>query len=267
MAYKDEQQELKQPDEFQKLGAEALPFLEKHGKQVVMVVGGVLAVGLVIAIGASMSGRGEETASRDFGAALKVLERTVNATETATAPAEVKPGEEPPFKTEAEKDEAIAKALSDFRAKHAGTKAAISAALPLGQAYLRQNKPDQALPLIEEYISKAEQNDPLRPAAYEARGYALEAQKKYDEALNAFDLLAKENKTDFMKGMGLYHRARMLLIKGDTAAAAKTLSEIENAAPGSAAARLAKDRITMLTAQGIDVPRPAPVVQAIDAGK
>lgn len=262
MAYKDDQKELKKPDEFQKLGAEAVPFLEQHGRQVVMVVGGVLLVGLLIAIASSMSGKGEETASRDFGAALKVLERTVNATAT-----EVKPGEEPPFKTEAEKDEAIAKSLSDFRAKHPGTKAAVSAALPLGQAYLRQNKADQALPLIEEYIAKAEQNDPLRPAAYEARGYALEAQKKYDEALSAFDQLAKENKTDFMKGMGLYHRARMLLIKGDTAAAAKTLSEIENAAPGSAAARLAKDRITVLTAQGIDVPKPAPVVPAIDAGK
>ena len=70
-----------------------------------------------------------------------------------------------------------------------------------------------------------------------------------------------------MKGMGLYHRARMLLIKGDTAAAAKTLSEIEGAAPNSAAARLAKDRIAVLTAQGVDVPKPAPVVPAIDAGK
>ena len=28
MAYKDEQKELKKPDEFQKLGAEAVPFLE-----------------------------------------------------------------------------------------------------------------------------------------------------------------------------------------------------------------------------------------------
>src|SRR5689334_20287908 len=126
MAYKDEQKELKKPDEFQKLGAEAVPFLEQHGRQVVLVVGGILAVGLVIAVGSSMSGRGEETASRDFGAALKVLERNVNATAT-----EVKPGEDPPFKTEAEKDEAIAKALSEFRAKHPGTKAAVSAALPL----------------------------------------------------------------------------------------------------------------------------------------
>lgn len=263
MAYKDEQKELKKPDELQKLGAEAMPFLEQHGRQVVMGVGGVLLVGLVIAIGVSMSGRGEAEASRDFGAALKVLERTVSA----TAPTELKPGEEPPFKTEAEKDEAIVKALTDFRAKHPGRKAAVSAALPLGQAYLRQGKADQALPLVDEYLAKSDPTDPLRPAAYEARGYALEAQKKYDDALNAFDLLAKENKTDFMKGMGLYHRARMLLIKGDTAAAAKTLSEIENAAPNSAAARLAKDRITVLTAQGIEVPKPAPIVVAIDAGK
>lgn len=262
MAYKDEQKELRQPDEFQKLGAEALPFLEKHGQQVAIAVGGVLLVGLVIAIGFSMSGRGEEAAARDFGASLKVLERTVNATST-----EVKPGEEPPFKTEAEKDEAIIKALTDFRTRHPGTKAAVSAALPLGQAHLRQNKPDQALPLADEFINKADPADPLRPAAYEARGYALEAQKKYDDALNAFDLLAKENKTDFMKGMGLYHRARMLLLKGDTTAAAKTLSEIEGAAPNSAAARLAKDRITTLTAQGVVVPKPLAIVPAIDAGK
>ena len=41
----------------------------------------------------------------------------------------MKPGEDPPFKTEAEKDEAIIKALSDFRGKHPGSKAAISAAV------------------------------------------------------------------------------------------------------------------------------------------
>ncbi len=262
MAYKDEQKELRKPDELQKLGQEAMPFLEKHGREVVLVVGGILAVGLVIAIGFSLSGRSETAASKDFGAALRVLERQVNAN-----PTEVKPGEDPPFKTEAERDEAIAKSLSEFRGKHGGTTASVSAALPLAQAYLRQGKADQALPLVDEFLAKAEQNDPLRPAAYESRGYALEAQKKYDDALNAFDLLAKENKTDFLKGMGMYHRARMLLIKGDTVAAAKTLSEIENAAPNSAAARLAKDRIAVLTAQGVDVPKPAPVVPAIDAGK
>lgn len=261
MAYKDEQKELKQPDEFQKLGAEAVPFLEKHGKQFGMGLGAVLAVGLVIAIAASMSGRGEEQAGREFGAALRVLERPVNAT-----PGETKAGEEPPFKTEVEKDEALVKALTDFRSKHPGRKAAASAALPLAQALLRQGKADQASPLIDEFIAKSDAGDPLRPAAYEARGYALEAQKKYDEALTAFDTLAKENKTDFLKGMGQYHRARVLILKGDTAGAAKTLAEIEAVAPNTAAARLAKDRITVLASQGVEIPKIAPVPAALDAG-
>lgn len=262
MAYREDQKELKQPDEFQKLGAEAIPFLEKHGRQVVLVVGGVLAVGLVAAIFTSMSGRGEQTAARDFGNALKVIERPVNATATDT-----KPGDDPPFKTEAEKDEAIVKELTAFRSAHGSTTAATTAALPLAQAFLRQGKPDQALPLVEEFLTKADPTDTFRPAGLETKGYALEAQKKYDEALNAFDLLAKENKTDFMKGMGQYHRARMMVLKGDTTAAAKTFSEIEGAAPNTAAARLAKDRLAMLAAQGVEIPKPAPVVPSLlDAG-
>jgi tetratricopeptide (TPR) repeat protein len=266
MAYKEHQKELKAPDEFQKLGQEAMPFLEKHGKQVVIGIGAVLAVGLIIGVANSLSSRGEADAGRELGTALKVLERPVNANAT---PEQTKPGEDPPFKSETEKDEAIVKALTEFRGKRAGTKPALSAALPLAQALLRQGKADQALPLVDEFLAKSDPADPLRPAAYETRGYALEAQKKLDEALAAFDQLAKENKTDFMKGMGLYHRGRILLMKGDTAGAAKTFSEIEGAAPNSAAARLAKDRITMLVAQGVDVPKPAPlplVPAALDAG-
>ncbi len=253
MSYKADQKELKQPDEFQKLGQEAVPWLERNGRTVMMATGGVLAVGLVLGIMSSLSARAEETASRDFGAALRVLERPVNASAT-----EAKPGEPVPFKSEAEKDAAIVTGLTELRTKHAGKQAAISAALPLAQALLRQGKADQALPLLDEYLAKADPNDTVRPAALEARGYALEAQSKLDEALAAFDTLARESKTDFLKGMGQYHRGRVLMIKGDTAAAAKTFSEIESAAPNTAAARLAKDRIATLAAQGVTVPAPPP---------
>lgn len=263
MAYKEKQKELKSPDEFQKLGAEAVPFLEQHGRQVLIGVGAVLAVGLIASVASAMSGRSDLEASRDFSAALKVLERNVGPTPADSKP---KPGEEN-FETEADKDEAIIKTLTEFRTKHAGKATAVSAALPMAQALLRRDKPEMALPLIEEYLAKAGQDDPLRPAAFEARGYALEGQKKIDEALGAFEQLARENKTDFMKGMGEYHRARMLLLKGDTTAAAKTLSEIESAAPNTAAARLAKDRIAVLVAQGISIPKTAGAPAAVDAGK
>ncbi len=259
-SYKQTQQDLKAPDELQKLGQEAVPFIEKHGRQLVLVVGVVVAAGFVAALTNTLSKRNEEKASREFGAALRVLDRDVSTSE-----APVKPGDEPPFKTEAEKDAAIIKALTDFRATHGGTPAAVSAALPLAQAYLRQGKAGDAMPLIDEYLAKGEATDPLRPAAYEARGYAFEAQGKLDDALNAFDTLARETKTDFLKGMGLYHRGRILALKGDKPGAAKVFSEIEGAAPGSAAARLAKDRLAALAAQGVAIPTPPPAAIPVPA--
>lgn len=255
MAYKDEQKDLKQPDDFQKFGQqEAVPFLEKHGRQLVVAIGGVLLVGFVLAIVSSLGNKNEAEAAREFGTALKILDRPVNANGPATPP---KAGEEPPFKSEAEKDEAIVKVLGDFRAKYPNRKPTVAAALPLAQVYLRQGKAEQALALVDEFLAKAEPNDALRPAAIETRGYALEAQKKLDDAMTAFDQLAKLNRTDFMKGMGEYHRARILMLKGDMTAAAKALVDLESSAPNTAAARLAKDRIAVLSAQGVEIPSTA----------
>ncbi|MEW6430374.1 MAG: tetratricopeptide repeat protein [Myxococcota bacterium] len=261
MSYKQAQKELKKPDELQKLGQQALPWMETHGRMVVGIVLGLAGLGLVATLINSYIKRGEEQAAHEFGAALRVLEREVKAD-----PGEPRPGEEPPFKTEAEKDAAVITALTEFRKKNAGSLAATNAALPLAQALIRQGKAAEAMPLLDEYLKNADPADPLRAAAYEARGYVLESEKKYDEAIAAFDALAKENKTDFMKGMGLYHRARILLLKGDTAGGAKQLSEIEAVAPGSAAARLAKERIALLTSQGVAVPAAPPPGIALDAG-
>ncbi|MEW5737391.1 MAG: tetratricopeptide repeat protein [Myxococcota bacterium] len=262
MSFKQEQKELRKPDELQKLGQQALPWMETHGRLVVGIVVGVAALGLGGTLVNSYLARQEKAAAYEFASALRVLEREVNAN-----PVEPKAGQEPAFKTEAEKDQALIDALTSFRKKNAGRAAALNAALPLAQALIRQGKTAEAMPLLDEYLKGADPADPLRPAALEARGYVLETEKKYDEALAAFDALARENKTDFMKGMGLYHRARMLLLKGDTAGGAKQLAEIEAAAPGSAAARLAKERIALLTAQGVAVPAPLPPAPAaIDAG-
>jgi tetratricopeptide (TPR) repeat protein len=260
MSYKQEQKELKRPDELQKLGQQALPWMETHGRTVVYGVLGVGVLGLIIAIFSHLSEKAELNASASFGAALSVLDREVNATGAAKA------GEEPPFKNEDEKDQEIINKLTNFRQQHSGQKAAVNAALPLAQALLRKGKADEAMPLIEEYLKGSDQSDPLRPSAFEARGYALEEQKKYDEAIGAFEQLSRENKTDFLKGMGLYHRARMLQLKGDLNGAAKQLSEIDAAAPNSAASKLAKDRMALLASQGVAIPTVAPVAAALDAG-
>ena len=262
MAYKDEQRSLKAPDELQKLGATAMPWLEVHGRNVIFGVVGVVAVFGVGAVVRDLSVRGETNATHAYGESLKVLSREVNSSPTAVVAA----GQEAPFKTEQEKDEALVKTLTDFRKANEGRKAANNAALPLAQALLRQGKSAEALPLLDEYLKHADANDPLRPAAIEARGYAFENEKQYDQAMSAFEQLSQENKTDFMKGMGLYHRARLLELKGDKQAAAKQFSEIQAFAPDSSASRLAKERMTLLLAQGVAAPAMM-AAPAADAGR
>lgn len=259
-SYRDQLKELKQPDDFQKLGVQAVPWLEQHGKAVVTGTVVVLVVWGGIALAQHLSAKGNEASSYEFSTALKVLSRPVSTVPVAEPP---KDGEEAPYKSEQERDEALIKSLSAFRLQHSGHTAANNAALPLAQALLRQGKPADALALVDEYLKNTDASDPMRPEAYESRGYALEMQNKYDEALAAFDQLSKETKTDFLKGMGLYHRARLLALKGDKDGAAKQFSEIEAAAPNTAAARLAKERMALLAAQGVNVPKPAPAPAAM----
>lgn len=261
MATKKELKELKQPDELQKLGQQAVPFLEQHGKNIVLGVIAFVAIGGGVGLVNHAQKRSAEASMYQYGAALEVLAREVNAT-----PGETKKGEEPPFKTEKDKDEAIVAKLTAFRADHKGKKTAASAALPLAQALMRQGKADDALKLAEEFLKEVDAADPLRPVALETRGYALEALGKLDEAVGAFDALSNENKTDFMKGMGQYHHARLLEKKNDLTGAMKGYSDVTSAAPESSAARLAKERIGLLAAKGVAVPASAVAPAAVDAG-
>lgn len=264
MTTKKELKELKAPDELQKLGQQAVPFLEQHGKNIVLGVLAFVAIGGGVALVGHIQKRSLEASMYQYGAALKVLDREVNA--NATKPEDGK-ADEAPFKSEKEKDEAIVAKLTTFRADHKGKKTAVNAALPLAQALLRQGKASEALPLAEEFLKDADAADPLRPVALETRGYALEALGKLDEATAAFDKLAQENKTDFMKGMGLYHSARLLEKKSDLAGAMKRYGEVTSSAADSSAARLAKERMGLLAAKGVPVPETMAAPPAVDAGK
>lgn len=262
--------ELKAPDEFQKLGAQAMPFMVAHEKTIVVGIIAVVLIGGVFAVMNVFSNRSHEAAVNEYAAALKVLQRPVNPNPPAPKePVEGEPPpipEDPPFKTEVEKDEAVIKALTDFRAKSPGSKASASAGLPLGQALLRTGKPAEALTAFDDYLKHSDPTDPLRPTALEGRGYALEEKKEFDQALAAFDQLARENKSDFMKGMGLYHRGRVLLLQGKSDEGAKQLVEVPNMAPNTAAARLASDRIALLASQGVKIPTATTPVPTKDGG-
>ncbi len=262
--------EMKAPDEFQKFGAQAMPAMVKYEKLIVAVImGGVLVAG-IFAVVSHFNDKSQAAAVNDYAATLKVLQRQVNpnppAAKEPVAGEPVPEPEDPPFKSEAEKDDAVIKVLTEFRAKAAGSRASSSAALPLGQALLRAGKPAEALAAFDDYLKGSDPADPLRPTALEGRGYALEEKKDFDQALTAFDQLARENKSDFMKGMGLYHRGRVLLLQGKADEGAKQLVEVPNVAPNTAAARLAADRIALLAAQGVTIPAPLTPAPSKDGG-
>lgn len=254
--------ELRQPDALQRAGTDARDWLKERERAVGIAVIVVLLVGLAAALASYFSQRGEEKASRQLGAALAPLERPVRE---GPAPANALETPESPFASQKAKDEAVIKSLSDFRAAHSGTDAAATAALPLGQAQLRLGQSDAALASFDEYLKKAPAKLATRAQALEGKGYALEAKGDLEGALGVYDQLAKESSSEFLAGMGSYHRARILVAQGKKDEAAKLLTEIERDHPDSAASRMSRERLTLLAAEGVAIPTASPAA-GVDAG-
>ncbi|WP_163784600.1 tetratricopeptide repeat protein [Myxococcus vastator] len=256
------QKELSQPDTFQKAGTEASDWLAQRQKIIGLAAGVLILGGVGVAIASEVSKRGEEKAAQALGQALTVLDRPVEGVEPA------QPGEtEPAFKTVKERDEAVVKALGEFRAAHGGTPSAATAALAEGKAQFRLGNYAAAQAAFGEYLKGAPQNDPLRAEALEGQGYALEADGKYEDAIKAFEQMGAAG-GPFLLGMGDYHKARMLILLGKKEEAAQVLSKLTTAQPNTAAARQAGERLAVLASEGVKVPAPeAPAAAPVpDAG-
>ncbi|HZH02839.1 MAG TPA: tetratricopeptide repeat protein [Myxococcaceae bacterium] len=262
MSEKALRSQLKQPDPFQRAGGEARDWLAGRQKWVAGACVALVAVGGGIALSQYASSRGKAHASLELSEALKPLGRSVEGQGAAAPPA--LPGEPAPFKTQTEKDQAVAESLAAFRTSHPSTPSAVTAALPLGQALNRLGRHDEALQAFDAFLQGTLSGDPLRASAYEGRGYTFEAQGKWEEALAAFDAVAKESSGEFLAGMGLYHRARVLAATNRKEEAAKVLAQVSTEFPNSAAARMSKERLSVLAAEGI---KPPPAAPTADAGQ
>lgn len=246
-------QELRAPDAFQLYGAEASDWLMKRSQYIGAAVTVLIVGGLVAALVHYFSNRTEEKASKQLGHALQVLDRPVIATtENLQAP----PGEDPPFKSDKEKDEAIVKSLGEFRSANKGTEAAVTATLPMGKAQYRVGDFDGALASFTEFTKEADKKDPLMASAYEGLGYAHEAKGQLDQALAAFQEMSKVDSGDFLQGMGQYHQARILVAQGKKDEAAQILADLKASQANTAAGRQATERLAVLAAQGVKVPEP-----------
>jgi tetratricopeptide (TPR) repeat protein len=246
------QQELRAPDTFQKVGAEAGDWIAQRQKLIGIAVAVLLIGGLGVGIANEVSKRGEEKASQALGQALAVLDRPVEGVEPP------QPGDtEPPFKTVKERDEALVKALTDFRGAHGGTRSAATAALTLGKAQFRLGNYPAAQEAFAAFLKDAPQNEPLRAGALEGQGYALEAEKKYDDAIKAFEQMDSASGGEYLAGMGAYHKGRMLILQDKKEEAAQVLQKVSTDHPNTAAARMASERLAVLASQGVKIPAPA----------
>jgi tetratricopeptide (TPR) repeat protein len=243
--------ELKKPDSFQKVGGEARDWVAERQKLVATGVAVLLAVGLIIGLSTYFMGRGKVQEAGVFGETLRVLMRPVEG-----HPEAFRQQGNTPFKTQREKDEAVRSAVTEFRTKHQGTSAS-QAQLALAHAELHLGNADAALINFDEFLGAAPPNDLLRFTALEGKGIALETKGDLEKALLAFDELSLQNKTEFLAGMGQYHRGRILTLQNKKPDAAKAFVEIQSAFPNTAAARLSADRLGLLVAEGVTPPSPA----------
>ena len=250
---KQELKHLKEPDAFQRVGSQARDWLDQRQKAVAIAAVVVLLGLLGVLAARHFSARGEEQASRELGETLKILSRPVKG----QVPAE--PGDtEQPFESVQAQDQALRQALESFRKERSGTRAAVTAALPLGKAQYRLGDYDAALASFNAYLESAPADDTLRAQALEGQGYSYEAKNQYDQALASFQKLSETAKSDFLVGMGEYHRGRILALKGQKDEAAKVLSQLSAQHPNTAAARLAAERLAVLASQGVKLPPPPP---------
>jgi predicted negative regulator of RcsB-dependent stress response len=254
---------LRRPDAFQSAGGKVRDWLIAQGNVLAVIAGVLLIVVLSLLLWNHFHQRNEAKAELALGKALQVLERPVGA----GASEEAAPGQPAAFPSQRAKDEAVVQELTAFRSSKGGLRAARTAALPLAQAELRLGNAKDALPLLQDFTHGTSQESPFRVLSLESEGYAHEAKGEYDQALAAFERMSTENKTEFLAGMGLYHRGRMLLLQGKKSEAAQAFAEVPVLAPGSAGARLAAERSAELAQQGITAAPPAlPPAITADAG-
>jgi len=96
------------------------------------------------------------------------------------------------------------------RADHAGSTAAQTALAEVGFHKLKAGDAAGAQKDLQDFLSAAGKDHPLRPFAQESLGYALEAQGKLDEARAAFEKLRELD----LPARADFQAARLALLQG-----------------------------------------------------
>lgn len=203
MAEKLDRKQLKKPDEFQVVAGRAMSWAVAHRSLTLGAAAAILGLALIIWGVSAWRGSREAKAGAELAEALELQSRPI------AGEGQAQPGQDS-FPSRDARDKALITALEKVRADHGGTTAAETALAQIGFHKLQSGDADGAGKDLQEFLQRSPQGHPLRPFAQESLGYALEAQKKLDEATAAFDRLRELG----LPARADYQVARLALIQG-----------------------------------------------------
>jgi tetratricopeptide (TPR) repeat protein len=244
--------EIKNPDPFVRFTSAMWAKVIENQK----VVGvGLIAVFAVFAVAAlivrTTQAKGKE-AGGALASALAIAHRPVEGTLEALQDASVDK-----FKTFKEKNEALATALDEVRAKHPGTEAGRTATLFWADAEFQLGKLAEAGNGYSQYLAEARPGDPLRTMALEGLGYVHEGTKELDKALTDFENMSREAAGEPAKARAAFHQARVLEAQGKKKEAAAAFQKLKDEFKEAPASREADERLALLAMQGVPMPEKA----------
>jgi tetratricopeptide (TPR) repeat protein len=205
--------DMKGPDRFQVAATGAVEWAAAHRKAVLGVLG-VLGAAAVAALAVQYAVR----SSRDQAGGRLYAALAAVAGEISAVPL---PGvDRPLFRSEEERAQAVVDAAERVRTEHPGSRAAATAALAVGDAYLRLRAWDKAKAAFEAYLGAAGAGDSLRFAAHDGVARALEGKGDLAGAADAFERAGQEAS---YRDRAALERARVLARAGRAEEARKIL--------------------------------------------
>ena len=208
--------EMKGPDRFQVAASDAAHWLAGRQKHLLVGVAVVLGVAVfAIAVVSYFDGR--------RAAAGGLLYRAITAAGGEISAVPLPNFDQPVYRTADEKARAVLAAAQEVRSRHGNSRAAITAGLLEGDAYLTLKEWDKAISAYQGYLDAAPSTDSLRFAAFDGIARAREGKGDLDGAAKSYQ---QAGEIEFYKDRAALERARVLVKAGKVEDARKAVEAV-----------------------------------------
>lgn len=228
--------DMKAPDKFQVAATQAATWAASRRKPLLGVAAAIVAVFVIALAFAAFRGSGEKKAGTALFGALVAA-----GGEISSVPLPNVPG--PFFKSDAERQKAVAEAAAKTRKEHGGSRAAVTAALVEADARFRLGEQDAALAGYQAFLAGADKDDPLRFAALDGVARVQESKGKLAEAADAWK---QAGEVKAFADRAALERARVLAAAGKADEARQILSGFATTYPDSRLRSEADEKLARL---------------------